>query len=40
VATKDGGLVPREKRYGEIGRGEVRRLSVIEALSMLLEQAR
>jgi nicotinamide-nucleotide amidase len=39
VATKDGGLAHREKRYGDIGRSEVRRLSVIEALSMLLEQA-
>jgi nicotinamide-nucleotide amidase len=40
VATKDGGLAHREKRYGDIGRSEVRRLSVIEALAMLLEQAR
>jgi nicotinamide-nucleotide amidase len=40
TATKDGGLVHREKRYGDIGRSEVRRLSVIEALTMLLEQAR
>ncbi len=39
VATKDGGLSHREKRYGDIGRSEIRRLSVIEALSMLLEQA-
>jgi nicotinamide-nucleotide amidase len=39
VATKDGGLTHREKRYGDIGRSEVRRLSVIEALTMLLEQA-
>jgi nicotinamide-nucleotide amidase len=39
VATKDGGLMHREKRYGEIGRSEVRRLSVLEALAMLLEQA-
>jgi len=40
VATKDGGLTHREKRYGDVGRSEVRRLSVIEALDMLLEQAR
>jgi nicotinamide-nucleotide amidase len=39
MATKDGGLVHREKRYGDVGRSEVRRLSVIEALNMLLEQA-
>jgi nicotinamide-nucleotide amidase len=30
-------LIHREKRFGDIGRSEVRRLSVIEALSMLLE---
>jgi len=40
TATKDGGLVHREKRYGNIGRSEVRRLSVLEALTMLLDQAR
>jgi nicotinamide-nucleotide amidase len=40
AATRDGGLVHREKRYGDIGRSEVRRLSVIEALSMLFELAR
>src|SRR3954468_14028132 len=39
VATKDGGLTHREKRYGDIGRSEVRRASVIEALNMLLEFA-
>jgi len=33
-------LIHREKRYGDIGRSEVRRLSVIEALTMLLELAR
>jgi nicotinamide-nucleotide amidase len=32
-------LIHREKRYGDVGRSEVRRLSVIEALSMLLELA-
>ena len=36
---KDGRLIHREKRYGDLGRGEVRRLSVIEALNMLLELA-
>jgi nicotinamide-nucleotide amidase len=39
AAAKDGRLVYREKRYGDIGRSEVRRLSVIEALTMLLELA-
>jgi nicotinamide-nucleotide amidase len=39
VATKDGGLMHREKRYGAIGRSEIRRASVIEALNMLLEFA-
>jgi nicotinamide-nucleotide amidase len=32
-------LIHREKRYGDIGRSEIRRLSVIEALSLLLELA-
>ncbi|TMJ02604.1 MAG: CinA family protein [Alphaproteobacteria bacterium] len=32
-------VIHREKRYGEVGRSEVRRLSVIEALTMLLELA-
>jgi nicotinamide-nucleotide amidase len=32
-------VIHREKRYGDIGRSEVRRLSVIEALTMLLELA-
>ena len=39
AAAKDGRLIQREKRYGDIGRSEVRRLSVIEALNMLLELA-
>jgi nicotinamide-nucleotide amidase len=33
-------MIHREKRYGDIGRSEVRRVSVLEALSMLLEMAR
>jgi nicotinamide-nucleotide amidase len=37
AAAKDGALIHREKRYGDIGRSQVRRLSVIEALNMLLE---
>ena len=40
AAAKGGRIIHREKRYGDIGRSEVRRLSVIEALNMLLEQAR
>lgn len=39
AAAKDGRLIRRERRYGDIGRSEVRRLSVIEALNMLLELA-
>jgi len=39
VAARDGRLIHREKRYGEIGRSEIRRLSVIEALGLLLELA-
>ena len=33
-------VIQREKRYGAIGRSEVRRVSVLEALDMLLETAR
>lgn len=40
AAAKDGRLIHREKRYGDVGRSEVRRLSVIEALGMLLELAK
>jgi nicotinamide-nucleotide amidase len=39
AAARGGALIQREKRYGDIGRSEVRRLSVIEALNMLLELA-
>jgi nicotinamide-nucleotide amidase len=39
AAAKDGRLIRREKRYGDVGRSEVRRLAVIEALTMLLELA-
>jgi len=39
AATTDGRLIHREKRYGDIGRSQVRRLAVIEALNMLLELA-
>ena len=37
AAAKDGRLIQREQRYGDVGRSEVRRLSVLEALDMLLE---
>ena len=40
AAARDGRLIHREKRYGDIGRSEVRRLSVLEALEMLLELGR
>ena len=39
VATRSGGLLLRERRFGDIGRAEVRRLSVLEALAMLTELA-
>jgi nicotinamide-nucleotide amidase len=35
AAARDGRLIHREKRFGDIGRSEVRRLSVVEALAML-----
>ena len=40
AAASRGRLNHRERRYGDIGRSEVRRLSVLEALDMLLEMAR
>ena len=39
AATRGGTLIHREKRFGDIGRAEVRRLSVLEALAMLTELA-
>ena len=39
AASRSGRLIAREKRYGDIGRGEVRRKSVLEALAMLSELA-
>jgi nicotinamide-nucleotide amidase len=35
AAARDGRVVHRERRYGDIGRAEVRQRSVAEALSML-----
>lgn len=38
-ARRDGETIHREKRFGEIGRAEVRRLSVLEALELLRSAA-
>jgi len=40
VASRDGRIVAREKRFGAVGRTVVRQLSVIEALRMLSELTR
>jgi nicotinamide-nucleotide amidase len=37
AAARGGRLIQRERRFGDIGRTEVRRLSVLEALSLLSE---
>jgi nicotinamide-nucleotide amidase len=37
AARRAGPLILRERRFGDIGRAEIRRLSVIEALAMLDE---
>lgn len=39
AAARSGKLVHHEHRFGEIGRAEVRRLSVLQALAMLWELA-
>jgi nicotinamide-nucleotide amidase len=39
VASRSGQLVHQERRFGEIGRSEVRSQSVLEALAMLREVA-
>ena len=39
AASRGGRLIHRERRFGDIGRAEVRRLSVLEALAMLTELA-
>jgi nicotinamide-nucleotide amidase len=39
AASRSGRIIHREWRYGDIGRAEVRRLSVLEALAMLSELA-
>jgi nicotinamide-nucleotide amidase len=39
AAAREGTLLHREKRFGDLGRGEVRRRSVLVALEMLAEIA-
>jgi nicotinamide-nucleotide amidase len=39
AASRSGRLIQRERKYGDIGRGQVRRACVIEALAMLGELA-
>jgi nicotinamide-nucleotide amidase len=39
AAARSGALVTREMRYGDIGRGQVRYKSVLQALAMLKELA-
>ena len=40
AASRNGDLNHRERRFGDIGRAEVRRLSVLESLAMLTELAK
>ena len=40
AAARDGRITHREQRFGAIGRSDVRRRSVVEALRMLIEVAR
>ena len=35
AASRRGALIHQERRYGDIGRAQVRRASVVEALAML-----
>jgi nicotinamide-nucleotide amidase len=39
AAARDGRLIHREQRFGNLGRAEVRRLSVLQALAMLSKLA-
>jgi nicotinamide-nucleotide amidase len=39
AASRSGRLIHRERRYGEIGRAQIRRASVIEALAILMDLA-
>jgi nicotinamide-nucleotide amidase len=40
AATRAGRFTHREQRYGDIGRSEIRRLSVLQALDLLAELAK
>jgi nicotinamide-nucleotide amidase len=40
VAARDGRLLHLERRFGDLGRGEIRRRSVIDALDLLAELAK
>jgi nicotinamide-nucleotide amidase len=39
AAVRDGRLIHEEKRYGDLGRSEIRRRSVLQALAMLRQLA-
>ena len=39
AARRDGRVIHREKRFGDIGRGPVRRASAMEAIALLAEIA-
>jgi nicotinamide-nucleotide amidase len=39
AASRSGRLIQRNREYGDIGRAQIRRASVIEALAMLSELA-
>jgi hypothetical protein len=39
AAARNGAVIHRERRFGDVGRAEVRRQSVLEALSILSELA-
>jgi nicotinamide-nucleotide amidase len=39
AAARGGGLIAHEDRYGDVGRSQVRRLSLLQALAMLTELA-
>jgi len=39
AASRGGGLIHHERRYGDIGRAKVRRRSVLEAIAMLAQLA-
>ena len=39
AASRSGRLIHRDRKFGDIGRSNVRRASVVEALAMLMELA-